>query len=119
MKILSPLNQFIIGIFFDLGEDRFTELNSGSPYYLTIYIVYTGVDSPTARPKAEKCSEKIKELFINTFGPHHKAEEIVLENCLVVPETDFSLDIIQRSDQWRLEYISFRETPVAPHLPIQ
>jgi len=117
IKILKPVNAYLIGLFFDLGEERSTELELGSPYYLRIFLVYESIQALQAREAVEKSALEISELFTKFFGEPEKATEIVLENCLAVADVNFSLSDIRKSDQWRLDYISLRETPPAPYLP--
>lgn len=118
IKILKPLNAYLIGLFFDLGEERFTELASGNPYFLRIFIVYESVHGLVARQIAEECASSIKELFYKFYGTPDMATDLVLENCFAVADINFSLADIRKSDQWRLEYISLREVPAAPYLSI-
>lgn len=115
---MKPLNAYLIGLFFDLGEERFTELDLGNPYFLQIFIVYENVHGLIARQIAEDCALEIKELFARFFGTPDTATELVLENCFAVADINFSLADIRKSDQWRLDYISLRETPAAPYLSI-
>lgn len=56
--------------------------------------------------------------FHTTLGRPDDAPEIVLESCHAVADLNFSLADIQRTDQWRYDYISLASNPVCPYVPI-
>lgn len=109
-KIISKYSTYLIGIFFDLGEDRFSDLDEETPYVLQIVLVYDiqkhGMD---ARKNAEHAEREITELFIKYFGNPSDSELIALESCVSVPDTEFSLYALRRMDQWRVEYITLQD----------
>lgn len=101
----------LIGVFFDLGKERTTELPLDQPYYLRISIVYESVKGPATRRVAEECAKNITDLFHKTFGLPSHASEIILESCEAVADTFISLADMRKVDLWRVEYISLREDP--------
>jgi hypothetical protein len=117
-RILSPANSQLVGIFFDLGEERTIDLPPEQPYCLRISIVYDNIGGPAARKVAEECALNIKKLFHETFGTPSHATELILESCEAVADTLFSLADIRKVDQCRLEYISLRENPHGDFLPV-
>jgi hypothetical protein len=102
----------LVGLFFDLGENRYRELPPGEPYDLGISVVYdTSRDAVRSREAAEKVASEISALCLDAFGKPHDAKLIAIENCAAVADTHFSLADLRRVDQWRLEYVSLRQNP--------
>jgi hypothetical protein len=118
-KILEPDAKYLVGLFFDLGEQRGTEANEGEPYALSVSVVYDanegGVDARTA---AERVARQLRDLFENTYGKPDVATEIALDACEAVPDTRMTLADLRRVDQWRLEYISLRDGEQGDFLPV-
>lgn len=118
-KLLKPINTYLIGIFFDLGEERGEELADKNPYYLKISLVYNSAEGIISRTKIEECCSNITLLFYETFGTPDVADELVLESCQAVADTFFSVADIRKTDQWwRYDYLSLAESPASPFLPI-
>jgi hypothetical protein len=118
-KILEPESQHLVGVFFDLGEERTVELPDGEPYVLSISIVYDATEGgQTARDSAEKVAERLRLLFHDVYGTPDIATEIALEVCNAVADTFMSLADLRKVDQWRLEYISLREDPAGDFLAV-
>lgn len=111
-KILKPVSPYLIALFFDLGEDRFCELEDVKPYFLSISIVYDAIEGgQEARQAAENIAKALSNLFHETYGTPDHAIEIALEECSPVADTLMTLADLRKVDQWRLEYISLSETP--------
>lgn len=105
-RIVSPQSKFLVGIFFDLGEDRDNELPSEAPYFLNISIVYDATEGGIeARESAEKVSIEIAELFTKAYEGV-ELDKIILEQCSAVADTAFTLSDLRKVDQWRLEWVS-------------
>lgn len=106
-KIISKYSTNLIGVFFDLGEDRFNDLEEGVPYELSIHMVYDAIGGgPEARVEAEQAATQISELFTAYHGDPSESELIAVMSCNAVPDTEFTLYALRRMDQWRVEYIS-------------
>lgn len=119
VKFLKPINQYLVGIFFDLNGDRENELPEGSPYYLNIALVYDATNGQRARESMEESSEKIVTLFHEVFGTPDIASEIALEDCNGIADSLFSLADTRKMDQWwRYDYLSLAESPLSPFLPL-
>lgn len=118
-KCLEKNSDHIIGIFFDLGEERDIELEEGNPYELRIYLVYNlekgGID---ARQHAEDICKKIKAKAIEIHGKPEVSTTIALEDCNAVADTEFSLHAVMRMYQWRVEYISLQEKSWGDFVPV-
>lgn len=108
-KILEKCPDSLLGVFFDLGSNRFDDLQEGIPYELSIYIVYDVAEGGAdIREAVEAVSSEVEEFFRHYYGTYEQAELIALERCRAVPDTKFSLASLRRMDQWRLEYISLQ-----------
>lgn len=117
-KILAPESAHLIALFFDLGEERNTELPDATPYFLSISVVYDATEGgQKARASAEKVANELRTLFVQAYGTADAATEIALETCHAVADTFITLADLRKVDQWRLEYISLRETPPDDFLP--
>ncbi|MFN3982417.1 MAG: hypothetical protein ACK4SA_18730 [Caldilinea sp.] len=58
-KILEPDAKYLVGLFFDLGEQRGTEAVEGEPYALSVSVVYDaneGAPTQGERPSVSPCS---------------------------------------------------------------
>lgn len=118
-KILETGSAHLIGLFFDLGEDRAAELPGGSPYALSIAIVYDATESgKNGREQAERVAVALMTLFEQAYGSADVATEIALEGCSAVADTFMTLADLRRVDQWRLEYLSLREDPSSKFLAV-
>lgn len=116
-KIISQHSKYLIGVFFDLGEDRFTDLEEGVPYELNIHMVYDAIDGgPEAREEAEQAVAHINKLFTTYHGEPSESELIALMSCNAVPDIEFTLYALRRMDQWRVEYISLMGDEVGDYL---
>ncbi len=111
-KILEPASSQLVGLFFDLGEERTNEVPDGEPYFLSISVVYDATEGgQAARLAAESTAAELQTLFEQAYGTPDVATEIALEHCAAVADTFLTLADLRKVDQWRLEYISLREEP--------
>lgn len=112
-RIAAPNAAHLVGLFFDLGEDRHSELADGVPYVLSISVVYDATEGgQEARQCAETVAASIRSIFVQAYGTAAEAFEIALEECEAVADTFMTLADLRKVDQWRLEYVSLREEPV-------
>lgn len=106
-KILEPEAKHLVGLFFDLGEQRSAEIPAGEPYALSISVVYDATQGGNqGRQSAEKIASQLRELLEQAYGKPDAATEIALDACEAVADTSITLADLRRVDQWRLEYIS-------------
>jgi hypothetical protein len=118
-KILEPDAKYLVGLFFDLGEQRGTEAVEGKPYALSVSVVYDANEGGAdARTAAERVATRLRELFEKTYGKPDVATEIALDACEAVADTYLTLADLRRVDQWRLEYISLRDGEQGDFLPV-
>ena len=118
-KILEPEAKHLVGLFFELGEQRSAEVPASEPYALSISVVYDATEGSTqARQSAEKVARQLRELFEQVYGKPDSASEIALDACEAVADTSITLADLRRVDQWRLEYISLGDDDHGDFLPV-
>lgn len=118
-RILEPESKHLVGLFFDLGEQRGIEVEEGEPYILSITVVYDVIEGgSTARIAAERTAEQLRVLFEQCYGPPDQAITIALERCEAVADTHITLADLRRIDQWRLEYVSLQDDDQGDFLPV-
>lgn len=118
-KIIEPEAKHLVGLFFDLGEQRSAEVPVGTPYALSISVVYDAIQgSAQARQSAENVAGRLSELFEQAYGKPDVASEIALDACEAVADTAITLADLRRVDQWRLEYISLGDDEHGDFLPV-
>jgi hypothetical protein len=118
-KILEPEAKYLVGLFFNLGEQRSAEAGEGEPYALSVSVVYDATEGGSdARLSAERVAAQLRELFEATYGKPDVATEIALDACEAVADTRLTLADLRRVDQWRLEYISLQDEDQGDFLPL-
>lgn len=118
-RILAPEAKHLVGLFFDLGDQRGEEIVEDEPYALSVSVIYDAVEGGgQARQSAERVAAQLRELFENAFGTPDTATEIALDACEAVADTYMTLADLRRVDQWRLEYISLRDDEQGEFLPV-
>ena len=118
-RILEPDAKHLVGLFFDLGEQRGAEAVEGEPYALSVSVVYDATEGGSdARLSAKRVAEQLRELFDKAYGKADVATEIALDACEAVADARLTLSDLRRVDQWRLEYISLRDDDQGDFLPI-
>lgn len=118
-RILETDAKYLVGLFFDLGEQRGAEVVEGEPYALSVSVVYDAIEgSSDARGSAERVAAQLRELFEQVYGKPDAAMEIALDTCEAVADTRLTLADLRRVDQWRLEYISLRDDDQGDFLPV-
>ncbi|MBK8767849.1 MAG: hypothetical protein IPM01_25865 [Burkholderiaceae bacterium] len=117
-KILEPDAKHLVGLFFDLGEQRGAEAGEGEPYALSISVVYDANEGGSeARLSAEQVARRLSELFEKSYGKPDIAAEIALDACEAVADTRMTLADLRRVDQWRLAYLSLSSEDRGDFLP--
>lgn len=99
-KTLEPEVKHLVGLFFDLGEQRSAEVPEGEPYALSISVVYDATEGGTqARRSAEKVAGQLREFFEQAYGKPDTATEIALDACEAAADTSITLADLRRVDQ--------------------
>lgn len=118
-RILEPDARYLVGLFFDLGEQRGMEMDDGEPYALAVSVVYDAIEGGVeARTAAERIARQLHDLFEHVYGKPEKATEIALDSCEAVADTHLTLADLRRVDQWRLEHVSLRDDAQGGFLPV-
>jgi len=118
-RILEPEAKYLVGLFFDLGDQRSEEVSVGDPYALSISVVYAATEGgKQARESAEKIAGQLRNLFERVYGKADTATEIALDACEAVADISITLADLRRVDQWRLEYISLGDEQNGEFLPV-
>lgn len=118
-RILEPEAKYLVGLFFELGEQRSAEVPAGEPYALSVSVVYDATEGgKQARESAEKVANQLRELFEQAYGKPDAATEIAIDACEAVADTSITLADLRRVDQWRLEYISLGDDDHGDFLPV-
>lgn len=119
VKILESNAKHLVGLFFDLGEQRGVEVVEEEPYALSVSVVYDVTEGGSeAKQSAERVAGQLRDLFEKTYGKPNVATGIALDACEAVADTRLTLADLRRVDQWRLEYISLRDGDSDNFLPV-
>lgn len=116
---IEPDSTHLVGLFFDLGEERTAELTEEEPYFLSIFVVYDASEGgQAAREAAERVATALTKLFHEAYGAPEASKEIALEKCDAVADTYLTLADLRKVDQWRVEYISLRKEPAGDFIAV-
>ncbi|PHN43490.1 hypothetical protein [Pseudomonas syringae] len=111
-KAVTPHARYLVGLFFDLGEERTEEIEPGCPYFLSVSVLYDANEGGAeAREAAEKAAAALKQLFNEAYSSVDEPDAIILDRCAAVADTVMTLADLRKVDQWRLEYVSLAESP--------
>lgn len=109
-SIIQKVHEHLVGVFFDLGDDRDVDLQPPAVYGLRVTLVYdTAKDAVAARTASEITVGRIMRLFATSFGEAAAAQAIGLESCDAVPDSEFTVLDLRRNDHWRVEYMNMGE----------
>jgi hypothetical protein len=109
-KILESESKYLVGLFFNLGEQRGIEVIEGDPYALSVSVVYDSIEGGSqARLAAEDIASQLRELFERVYSKADVATELAIDACEAVADTEITLADLRRVDQWRLEYVSLQD----------
>jgi len=109
-ELVTKRSEYITALFFNLSDEREVELEDGTPYNLTIYVVYDLQNGAVeARKEAEALAEEVLSLLRAAYGAPENATEICVEACTAIADTHLSLADLMKIDQWRVEWVSLRE----------
>lgn len=114
--ILRKHGVSITAVFFDVDEGRdLPKANSDDTYLLDITIIYGDKpDYNAALDAAEKARDAIKTIFKNKLYKPDSDNwvDIELRDCEAMSENALTYKQSTNLKQWRLEHISFSETPI-------
>lgn len=110
-KILENYGSVISTVFFAVDDGREIDRLDGSPYELSIVLVYVpGQDPDAAADFADKAAEKVEELFSQKLFDKKESrwDHIGLKGCRAISEDDIPVSRAKVMTQWRLEHMSLR-----------
>lgn len=115
-KILRPLGDDIVAIFFDVDEGRSAveRTEADDSYTLSISILYsTSRDPLKAETAATGASSKIKSAFEKACFISEKNvwQNIELLECEAISDEALTYAMAAQLKKWNLDYISLREKP--------
>lgn len=106
-SILSTYSEFISAVFFEIPDECKNESPPDDLYILKIFIAIDSTkDLDASRKAVESAAQEIEEAFFKVYGEPGNSSDIELELCSAILETEITLTMIRRMDQWRVEYIS-------------
>ncbi len=117
-KILRPLDDHIIAVFFDVDEGFEREhSDEGDPFTLTINLLYSTENDPAAaEAAANKACNEITEAFRNRcFDAKTKSWNAVeLLECSAISDQALTYADSLKQKKWNADYISLRTEPATP-----
>lgn len=110
-NIVKNVESVVSAVFFNL--DPMNELSSqdGTPYKLTVILLYAAGDDPDASfSRADEAANRIAEAFKNEYFNMNKKrwDEIELKDALAICEEEITVAVARQLQQWRLEDISLK-----------
>ena len=117
-RILAPLGNHIVAVFFDVdeGEERAHE-SADDPFTLSIDLLYsTDTDPAAAEAAATKAAVEITTAFRERYFDN-KAQRwsaIELLHCTPISDEALTYAMSLRLKRWNADYISLRADPVQP-----
>lgn len=118
-KIIEPLGDLIIALFFDVdGGEEIARGEPDDPYLLSILLLYTDQKDEGALDKVAEAAEKISELFkskfFNSSAKSWKTIELDGCDCVSVHALTYAQSLALK--KWSGDHISLRSDP---HQPMQ
>jgi hypothetical protein len=117
-KILKPLDDHVIAVFFDVDEgDEREHADEGDPFTLTIDLLYsTEIDPATAEAATLKACEEIAQAFRDRcFDAKTKTWKAVeLLGCSAISDQALTYADSLKLKRWNADHISLRAEPAKP-----
>lgn len=104
----------IIGIWIKYAPDD-NDLPLTEPYEIWISIVYS-TRVPDARTIANEAADGLRRAFEALYMQHEVWNQIDLVDCSIYSEAEFTVLDLLSSSQWKLDYISMRQSPLGEAL---
>lgn len=105
-KALEPHGALISFVYFDLDGGQAIERQDGSPYELSIVLVYNaGNDAEVSADAADKVADAVFEACAKRLTD---GSEISLKTCFAISEDDLPVSKARVLMQWRLEYMTLK-----------
>lgn len=109
-EILRENSRYLLAIYFDLGQSRYTELPESEAYELSIYAVFDSEKGWTeAENETKQLCARLRERFEFYYGTPDQAALIALDYCEAISDSEFTLSQLRKMDHWRVEYVSLED----------
>jgi hypothetical protein len=118
-KILDVGGDYIRALLFDMDKGEDVERKTPDDLYrLGIVVLYDSLrDEPAAFNAATVTAEALEGIFEAAFkAPTGAWQNVELEYCDPISDTAMTVAMSETLKQWRLEYLSMQEEPLAPML---
>jgi hypothetical protein len=99
-------------VYFDLDRGLQKDHSDGSPYELSIVLMYfPGVDPEATLTKVEELAEKISDLFTSEYfiEASETWDQIQLLNCYPISDEEMTISLSRTLMEWRLEHMTLRD----------
>lgn len=108
-RIVEPLSDHLVGVYFDLDDGEELERNGKSDLYgLHITLVYRAdVDAMVAVDVADKAATAIEDVFRRVCFVDDDWEWIQFHGCEVTSEEVWSVAAARRTMTWHFDHMSF------------
>lgn len=116
-KLIEPIGNLLSAIYFDVDEGEEIDRSDGSPYALSIVLVYPAGDDPAFSANTiEKLEQQVEKIFEEKH--FDKAKEkwlgVALKSCMSISEDDLTVSNAKLLTQWRLEYMTLEADDEQP-----
>jgi hypothetical protein len=118
-KILGPLGNHIVAVFFDVDEGKEIQHDDGDPFTLSIHLLYsTAADPFAARTAANSAAQAITAAFHDRCQDKQTNEwrGIELVECSAISDEALTYAMSLKLKRWNADHVSLRADPVQPML---
>lgn len=98
---------------FRLSYDPIEELPPKEPYELWLYIVYV-TDEAEYESMAQQMAQRLEGEIPNLLLKSQESGTVDLQACEAVSEMEFTLRDMRNTEEYHLEYMSYRKQPPGP-----
>jgi hypothetical protein len=110
-KLIKPSEKTLLSVYFDLDRGEIVQRVDGSPYQLSIILVYYAKDDPfDASETISALVKKIEDLFEEKYFIE-KAEawnSIELKSCISISDEAITISQARQLQQWHLEHMTLK-----------
>lgn len=117
-KILEPLGNYIIAVFFDIDEgEEIAHLNEDDPFTLSIALLYSTEADPLG---AEAAAQEAAKAIAAAFGDRcfdtktNKWQAIEFLGCEPIADEALTYAMSLKLKRWNADHISLRAEPAQP-----
>jgi hypothetical protein len=118
-RILGPLGNHVVAVFFDVEEGKERKHDDGDPFTLSIHLLYsTAADPHTAQTAANSSVQAVTAAFHDRCWDKkmNKWRGIELVECSAISDQALTYAMSLQLKRWNADYVSLRAEPVQPML---